>query len=74
MIVLLDWPDALNFQGTVRPSAIPTTEAGKAKARVRASLSALDGFLHAEREADVKCTDKVNIIIAWGLDLLHIST
>ena len=54
MIILLDWSDALNFKGMVKPSAVPTTETGKAKARVRASLSALDGFLQAEREASVK--------------------
>ena len=54
MKVLSDQPDALNFQGTVRPSAIPINRSWKAKARVRASLSVLDGFLHAEREAGVE--------------------
>ena len=34
---------------------------------MRASLSVLDGFLRAEREAGVKGTDKVNITIAWGI-------
>lgn len=66
MIVLLDQPDALNFQGTITPPEKPTTDAGKAKARVRASLSALDGFLRAEQDAQVTDTDKVNITIAWG--------
>ena len=69
MIVLMDEPNNLNFQGTTVPPLIPTTSQGRAVARVRAALSALDGFLKAEKDFGVTGTDKVNITIAWGWEV-----
>merc|ERR1712107_763561 len=38
---------------------------------VKAALSALDGFLKAEKDFGVTDTDKVNITIAWGWESLN---
>merc|ERR1712107_934847 len=61
-------PNNLNFEGSPIPPDIPTTAQGKAVARVRAALSALDGLLAAEKAAGIKSA--VNITIAWGADSL----
>ena len=68
MLVLMNAPNNLNFEGSPIPPDIPTTAQGKAVARVRAALSALDGLLAAEKAAGIKSA--VNITIAWGADSL----
>lgn len=70
MIVLMNEPNTLNFEGTIKPPVKPTNAADKAVARVKAALSALDGFLTAEKDFGVTGTDKVNITIAWGWESL----
>jgi len=71
MIVLMNEPNTLNFEGTIQPPTVPTDPADKAVARVKAALSALDGFLKAEKDFGVTDTDKVNITIAWGWESLN---
>jgi len=64
-IVLLDQPDALSFGGDPEP---PTCAKGKEpECRLKASLSAMDGFLQAEKAAGLNVThSNVNFTITWG--------
>lgn len=67
IVVLLDQPDTLNFQGSPLPPVCPEGE--DAKCRVKAALSAMDGMLAAEKEANVN-PGKVNITVAWSAQQL----
>jgi len=64
-VVLMDEPDLLNFGGNP-PPVCPDGE--QAKCRVKASLSALDGLLAAEKEQGVDPSG-VNLTIVWSSNI-----
>lgn len=67
MVILLDAPDNLNFNANPAPPNCTSLGLSEAVCRVKASLSALDGFLDAEQAANIEA-GSVNITIAWSFD------
>jgi len=66
MIVLMDAPDILNFwetQGVPTDCQSSSLDGNEAQCRVKASLSAMEGFLAAEKELGIDST--VNLTISW---------
>uniref|UniRef100_A0A7S0ZZP0 Glycoside hydrolase family 5 domain-containing protein n=1 Tax=Noctiluca scintillans TaxID=2966 RepID=A0A7S0ZZP0_NOCSC len=63
MVVLLNEPDMLDFVGI--DGNTPNCTQGPARCRVKASISALDGFLSAEKAAGIT-PGSVNLTIAWS--------
>jgi len=64
MVILLNEPDSLSFGGNPPPQCKKGEEA---TCRLQASLSALDGFLQAEKAAGLNTTKShVNLTITWG--------
>lgn len=66
MIILQHEPDALNFGGaTIDDCSKVGAPGAEARCRLKAALSALDGFLAAEKEAGI-VNSTVNLTISWS--------
>lgn len=76
MVVIIDTPDTLNFWGKPGHQLNCTTSSLKgdhAKCRVRAALSAMEGFLQAEKELGIHNANRVNLTVSWTFEVQETS-